>query len=111
MTGYFSPDARQDAPRAALSRRPQRSAVLRFGPTMVSLSALIWAAPALAQTTVTSNTSTPLLTSKTGDLTINSGVSVTPPSGAAVTIDSNNSITNSGLIQFQNLDNVTGILA
>jgi hypothetical protein len=81
---------------------------------MVSLSALIWAAPALAQTaatTVSNSTTTPLLTSQAGNIIISPGVSVKPPSGAAVTIDSNNTVSNSGIIQFQNLDNVTGILA
>ena len=119
MTGYFSPDASlkaaaQKATGGALGTSARRSVLaraLRYGAPMVSLSALIWAAPALAQTTVTSNTSTPLLTSKTGDLTINSGVSVTPPSGAAVTIDSNNILDNIGIIKFQNLNSVTGVLA
>jgi hypothetical protein len=81
---------------------------------MVSLSALIWAAPALAQTastTVSANTTTPLATSQAGNIIINAGISVKPPSGAAVTIDSNNTVVNSGVIQFQNLNNVTGILA
>jgi hypothetical protein len=81
---------------------------------MVSLSALIWAAPALAQTaatTVTTNTTTPLATSQAGNIIINAGVSVKPTSGAAVTVDSDNTVFNSGVIQFQNLNNVTGILA
>ena len=78
---------------------------------MASVSALLWAAPALAQTTISNNTTTPVATSTTGDLTINSGASIKPPSGAAVTVDSSNAVTNNGLIQFQNLDNVTGILA
>ena len=110
MTGYFSPDAAQDAPRGSLSRRPQLAAVLRFGPPMVSLSALLWAAPALAQTTITSDTTKPLVTSTAGDVTINQGGTIKPASGVAVTVDSNNSVTNTGVIEFQNLNNVTGIL-
>jgi hypothetical protein len=78
---------------------------------MVSLSALIWAAPALAQTTISSETTTPLATSKAGNITINPGGAIKPASGTAVTIDSNNSLTNGGVIQFQNIDNVTGVLA
>lgn len=106
MTGYFSPNAAQDlSARAALAR------LLRFGPTMVSLSALVWAAPALAQTTISNATTTPLVTSKAGDVTINQGGSIKPPSGVAVTIDSNNSVTNGGVIEFQNLNNVVAIAA
>ena len=78
---------------------------------MVSISALIWAAPALAQTTISNGTATPQATSKTGDLTIGTGGSIKPPSGTAVTIDSNNVVTNNGIIEFQNLSNVTGLLA
>lgn len=114
MTGYFSPQAAQSVSAGPMRRRRLALRALRFGPSMVSLSALIWAAPALAQTTTTtvsSNTTTPLATSTSGNIIINAGVSVKPPSGAAVTIDSNNTLVNSGLIQFQNLDNVTGVLA
>jgi hypothetical protein len=113
MTGYFPPQAAQSVSKS-LARGRRLGRVLRFGPSMVSLSALIWAAPALAQTaatTVSNSTTTPLLTSQAGNITISPGVSVKPPSGAAVTIDSNNTVANSGIIQFQNLDNVTGILA
>jgi hypothetical protein len=117
MTGYFSPNAAQDALAEASGARARRAVfarLLRFGPTMVSLSALIWAAPALAQTsstTVSSSSVTPLVTSKAGDVIISTGVTLHPPSGAAVTIDSNNTVTNNGIIQFQNLNNVVGILA
>src|SRR6185312_15305194 len=107
MTGYFSPEAPRKAAQDPLART---RTLLRFGAPMVSLTALIWAAPALAQTTVSSDLTTPLLTSKAGDITISAGNSIKPPSGAAVTIDSNNKVTNNGLIQFQNIDNVTGVL-
>jgi hypothetical protein len=114
MTGYFSPAAVRTAAQGVSTgpvRRRSFARTLRFGPSMVSLLALVWAAPALAQTTINSGTSTPQATSKTGDLTINSGASIKPSSGVAVTIDSNNTVTNNGLIQFQNLSNVTGILS
>lgn len=107
MSAYFSPDAARKAAEQA-GRVAVRA--LRFGPSMVSLSALIWAAPALAQTTITTATTAPLATSAAGDVTINAGASIKPASGVAVTIDSNNSLTNSGVIQFQNIDNVTGVL-
>ena len=107
MSGYFSPDAAQKA-----AHKAARTAVLalRFGPSMVSLSALIWAAPALAQTTITTATTAPLVTSAAGNVTINTGGSVKPTAGVAVTIDSNSSLNNTGVIQFQNIDNVTGVL-
>jgi hypothetical protein len=114
MTGYFSPAAARTAAQrlpAGLGRSRDFARILRFGPPLVSLSALIWAAPALAQTTISSNTATPQVTSTTGDLTIAPGISVKPPSGVAVTINSSNTLTNNGIIQFTDLSNVTGVLA
>ncbi len=113
MTGYFSPDGSRNVAQSMLgaaSRGRCFGRILRFGPPLVSLTVLIWAAPALAQTTLSSSTTTPQVTSTTGDLTINSSVSIKPPSGVAVTVDSSNVVTNNGVIQFQNLNNVTGIL-
>jgi hypothetical protein len=117
MTGYFSPDAArslaQQPPKGSANRR-LLARVLLAGPAMVSASALLWAAPALAQTAATSTTisdnrTTPVVTSTAGDVTINAGGSIKPPSGAAVTQDSSNAITNNGVIEFQNLDNVVAI--
>lgn len=78
-----------------------------------SIAALISAAPALAATTV-SGGSTAVATStaasgspddiqQTGTLSVSSG--------PAITLDSNNSVTNSGTISVQNASAVTGILA
>jgi Autotransporter beta-domain len=105
MTGYFSPSAARVS-----GQRRRWAALLRFGPSLASVTALAWAGQAFAQTTISNDTTAPLLTSKTGDLTIASGGTVKPASGVAVTIDSNNAVTNSGVIQFQNVDNVTGVL-
>jgi hypothetical protein len=116
MTGYFSPLAARTAAKAPSGAARLRVGAWRFGPAMVSVSALIWAAPAFAQTTppasttITNSTTTPILTSQDGDVTINAGVTVHPPSGAAVTQNSNNAVTNNGDIQFQNKNDVTGIL-
>ncbi|HZZ31021.1 MAG TPA: autotransporter outer membrane beta-barrel domain-containing protein [Phenylobacterium sp.] len=116
MTGYFSPAAAQDPSKGSIRRR-SLARLLLAGPAMVSASALLWAAPALAQTTTTTattisnSTATPVTTSTAGDVTINSGGAVKPPSGVAVTIDSNNSVTNNGVIEFQNLNNVVGVRA
>src|ERR1700761_7081803 len=111
MTGYFSPDAAQDAAQGSFAPVSRGAARRRIGPGAVSLLALLWAAPALAQTTINSDTTKPLVTSTAGDVTINQGGTIKPPSGVAVTIDSNNSVTNTGVIEFQNLNNVTAILA
>jgi hypothetical protein len=74
--------------------------------------ALLGFSPAQAQTTISNSQSTPVATATTGDLTIASGGTINPTtSGNAVTINSNNSVTNSGSITFNNLDNSTGIIA
>jgi hypothetical protein len=104
MSGQISPSRSQRANSA-----PRAKAWLRFGPPLVSLTALAWAGCALAQTTVSSDTSTPLQTSKSGDITVNGGVNVKPPSGVAVTVDSNNNLTNNGTIAFHNVDNSTAV--
>src|SRR4051794_35139327 len=106
MTAYLPQSA---APSAKAGRGwPQ---VLRFGPPLVSLTALIWAGQALAQTTVTTDTTAPLVTSTAGDVTVATGGSIKPAAGVAVTINSNNSLSNNGVIQFQNKDNTTDVLA
>ena len=69
------------------------------------------AAPASAQTTVSASSSTPLATSTAGDVTIASGGVLTLGApGAAVTVDSNNSVTLAGAITANNVSNATGIL-
>jgi len=68
--------------------------------------------PASAQTTLSSSSGAPLSTSTSGDITIASGGTLQPTvSGAAVTINSNNSVTNVGTINTKDIDNVVGILA
>ena len=104
MTGYFPP-SRSEALRVD---RPW-TRILKFGAPLASLSVLAWAGQALAQTTITSDTTAPLATSKAGDVTVNAGGTIKPASGVAVTVDSNNAVSNSGLIQFQDKSNVTGV--
>ncbi len=80
---------------------------------------LLWLAASgsvLAETQITGSQTTPVATSTANagapdDVTIASGGSINPTaSGAAVTLDSNNTVTNSGLISFKDVDNATGIL-
>jgi hypothetical protein len=105
MTGYFSPNAARTA-----GRDRRWAGILRFGPPLVSLTALLWAGQALAQTTISSETTAPLSTSTSGDITIGTGGTIKPASGVAVTLDSNNAVSNSGVIQFQNLDNTKDVV-
>jgi hypothetical protein len=66
----------------------------------------------LAQTTISNSISTPQTTAADGDLTVASGGSITPSASntAAVTINSSNSLTNSGNISYKDVNNVTGVL-
>lgn len=70
-------------------------------------------APALAATTVSTATTTPLLTSSAGDVTVASGGSITVPSGPAVTADSNNKVTvaSGGTLTANSANGSGGILA
>lgn len=73
-------------------------------------------ATAQAQTSITTATTAPVRTStiKAGapdDIRITSTGSIKPTSGTAVTIDSNNKVTNDGTIEFSNVDGARGIVA
>lgn len=108
MTGKFPPRG-PNGGRAA-SGNPRK-----ISASFVSLSALIWATQAFADTTVSNDRTTPINTSSANNgaadnVVINSGASVKPPSGAAVTLDSNNTVSNSGTIQIQDKSDSTGIL-
>ncbi len=76
----------------------------------LSFAAMTVAAPARADTTISSNTSTPLKTSTSGNIAIQTGgaINVTA-SGAVVTIDSNNTVTNNGTISSSNVSDSQGI--
>src|SRR3954471_21315896 len=73
--------------------------------------AAIMAAPANAETVISTAVTTPQTTSASGDIRITSTGSVKPTSGVAVTIDSNNQVTNGGAIAIKGSNNSTGILA
>lgn len=65
---------------------------------------------AFAQTTVEEDSSAPLDTATNGDITINSGVTVTlTTEGPALTINSDNSATQNGAIVIQDVDGATGV--
>lgn len=69
------------------------------------------AAPAMADTTVSSTSTTPLATSTAGNITVASGGNLKVASGAAATVDSANTVTVSsgGTITAGTVDNATGI--
>ncbi len=73
--------------------------------------AAVLAAPLSAQTVISTAVTTPQRTSTSGDIRVSSTGSVRPTSGAAVTIDSNNSVNNEGAIGIQGANDSTGILA
>lgn len=98
----------------ALGEAPsRRKLALALGSSAVTLAALLAAAPASAATTVnggsaavataTAASGSPDDVTQTGTLTVTSGPSIT--------LNSNNSVANSGTIQVQNVSGVTGILA
>ena len=71
---------------------------------------------ARAATTISNSTGTPVTTAADGDITINSGGSVSPsnaaggPGTAAVTINSSNAVSNAGTISYKDVNNVVGVL-
>jgi hypothetical protein len=69
------------------------------------------AAPAAAETDISTATTTPVSTSSSGDVRITSAGSVKPSSGAAVTINSNNFVKNEGAIAIKGSNGAVGILA
>lgn len=81
-----------------------------------ALLPLALASVARAETKITTAVTTPLSTSTANggapdDLTIDTAGSVKPTTaGAAVTLDSNNKVTNNGAISFNDVDNATGVL-
>lgn len=88
-----------------------------LGISMKRLFAAVACAPlafaaqgAFAQTSITTATTTPLATSAAGNIDITSAGSVTVPQGAAITIDSNNTLTSAGQISVRDSTAGTGVL-
>lgn len=93
--------------------RLRRKSALALSASAATLAAMISTAPAQAATTVAGGSTavaTSTAASGSADDIVQTGtLSVT--SGAAVTLDSDNSVTNSGTIQLKDVSDVTGILA
>ncbi|KMS54435.1 hypothetical protein V474_20955 [Novosphingobium barchaimii LL02] len=80
--------------------------------TTSSLGALVLAlvsAPALADTTVSGDTATPLTTSSAGNITVKSAGSIALPSGSGITVDSNSTAAMNGTIEMGGASNTSAI--
>jgi hypothetical protein len=94
-------------------RTPRKLTVTRTLLAGTALAAL--AQPLAAQTVINTARTTPVVTStvnngQPADVKIDTAGSVTVTGGAAVTVDSDNDVTNAGKIAISNADNATGIL-
>lgn len=83
---------------------------------IASVLAALAVADAAAETTIGSSTTTAVRTATAAngapdDVTVSSAGSVTLTSGAAITQDSNNNVSNAGTLKISNADGATGILS
>jgi hypothetical protein len=88
---------------------------LLAGTALVAIAQPLVFGPLAAQTVISTPRTTPVVTStansgQPADVRIEAAGSVTVTSGTAVTVDSDNSVTNAGTIAISNADNATGIL-
>jgi len=77
--------------------------------TCITTLATLLAAQAQADTTVSTATTAPLATATAGNINITTDGSIAPTAGTAVTINSNNTVTNAGKITFNGVNNSAGI--
>jgi hypothetical protein len=77
---------------------------------LAAIAATLAAWPAMAQTSVSTSTTTPLVTSSAGDVTVASGGTITVSSGTAVTVDSANTASNAGTLTVGGANNSAGIV-
>ncbi|WP_368670097.1 beta strand repeat-containing protein, partial [Phenylobacterium aquaticum] len=87
----------------------------RAAPALAGLTAIAAGFPAGAGTSISTATTTPVATSTVNggaadDITVTSDGTIKPASGVAVTLDSNNSVSNAGTIYYRDVDNVTDVL-
>lgn len=78
--------------------------------TCITTLAILLAAEARADTTISTATTAPLSTVAAGNITVTADGSIAPPSGAAITINSNNNVGNAGKLTFSNVNAATGIV-
>ncbi len=78
-----------------------------------ALTSLMFGAASLAsaQTTIDADRDTPITTEDAGDITVNVGSTIsTTTEGPAITINSDNTVTQSGVVNISDIDNATGVL-
>ncbi|HEX8057302.1 MAG TPA: autotransporter domain-containing protein [Novosphingobium sp.] len=78
-------------------------------PCLAAVAAVLAAGPALAATSVSTSTTTPLVTSVAGDVTVTSDGTISVPSGATVTVDSNNTVSNAGSLKAGGANGASGV--
>lgn len=97
-------------------KAPRGRAQLRtLAAPALGLSVLAAGGAAMAETTISTETTTAVATStvKSGapdDISVTSGGTIKPPAGPAVTLDSDNTVTNAGTIQFTDVNDSVGVL-
>ena len=80
--------------------------------TCITTLATLLATQAIADTTISTATTTPLLTSSAGNISITADGSIAPTASSnAITINSNNTVTSAGKITFTGIDNAAAIVA
>lgn len=97
----------------ARTREPGLARRLRLGASVATLAALAGAGPALADVTVNGGSAavaTATASSAGADNIVQTGT-MNVTTGPAITLNSNNSVTNSGTLQVQDRSGLTGILA
>jgi len=77
--------------------------------TCITTLATLLAAQAHADTTISTATTAPLNTATAGNISITADGSVKPTAGTAITINSNNTVTNAGTIGLLDVSNVAAI--
>jgi len=83
--------------------------LLRAGTCLSSIAAVIMPACAIAQTSIATEQTAPVVTSQAGDVTITEDGSIVLAGGTAVTVDSANEVTNAGTIALGDADGATGM--
>ncbi|MGE5564302.1 MAG: autotransporter domain-containing protein [Bacillota bacterium] len=84
---------------------------LLLASTAFTAVSFLMSSPAAAETVISTATTAPVSTGTAGDIRISSTGSIKPAGGAAVTINSNNSVANQGAIAIKGANGSTGILA
>lgn len=78
---------------------------------LAALAAALVTSPALADTSVSTSTTTPLKTASAGDVTVTADGTISVASGTAVAVDSNNKVSNAGNLKVAGASGAAAITA